>query len=65
MKNKIYYVEMLQFDCMFPYLVSFLIVRLLDIAVYKYEVATEEKIRGCLEKIHVWRPQNLKEIIDK
>ncbi|XP_057379404.1 DNA repair protein RAD51 homolog 2-like [Daphnia carinata] len=39
--------------------------RLLDIAVHKYGIATEKDIQSSLNRIHLWRPLSLKEIIDK
>ncbi|KZS09300.1 Meiotic recombination protein DMC1/LIM15 [Daphnia magna] len=39
--------------------------RLLDIAIHKYGIAMEQKIKSSLNRIHLWRPCSLKEIVDK
>lgn len=39
--------------------------RLLELALHKYKISAKEEIQDCLRRIHVWRPESLKDIIEK
>lgn len=37
----------------------------MGIAIYRYQVESENNLKAALNKIHVWRPDSLKDLMER
>ena len=49
----------------YSYIFSFPTYRLLEIAVQKFGIDSDSQTESLLSKIHIWRPENLQDILNK